>query len=272
MEEHHNEFVGTIPENYERYFVPMISKDYAEMLADTLDVADGAHVLVTTCGTGVVTRNIARKLDGKSRLTATDFNERMLSQAKLSVGDIASVDYRQADATDLPFDEDSFDAVMCQFGIMFFPDAQKALEEAARVLKPGGKFHFSIWDTLENNGFANFIHNAIGELYPDDPPMFLKLPYGWRDIGSITTDLQESGFTDIDIAVRPLTTRAQTARHVALGYGMGGPLANDVTKRGTLTLEYVIDALEAAIAKEYGTGPCQAPMQAIQFSATLPDG
>lgn len=153
---------------------------------------------------------------------------------------------------------------------MFFPDDQQAMAEAARVLKPGGKFHFSIWDRLEKNGFANFIHRALGVLYPEDPPMFLTLPHGWRDLDLITDQLQQAGFDDIDIAVRPLMTRAETARHVAVGFCMGGPLANDLTKRATHSLEYVIDSLADSLAKEYGDGPVEAPMQAIQFSATLP--
>lgn len=270
METHHNEFVGTIPENYERYFVPLIFKDYAEILAGMLDVGDGARVLETACGTGILTRNILRRLNGKAHLTATDFNEPMLAQAKQSVDDSPMISFQQADATELPFENNTFDAMFCQFGIMFFPNAEAAMCEAARVLKPGAKFHFSIWDTLENNGFANSVHNAIGALYPDDPPMFLTLPYGWRDITSITNTLQDAGFADIDVAVRPLTTQAPSARHIALGYGMGGPLANDVTLRGTLSLEQVIDALEASLQREYGEGTCTAPMQAIQFSATLP--
>ncbi|MCG8557631.1 MAG: methyltransferase domain-containing protein [Proteobacteria bacterium] len=199
MEQHHREFAGSIPENYERYFVPLIFADYASLLAEALQAPEGSDVLETACGTGIVTRNIADKLGPKSRLIATDLNEPMIVEAQKAMGAASNVAFRQADATVLPFESGSFDAVVCQFGVMFFPDRMRGYREAARVLTPGGRYLFNVWDSLDNNLFAKTIHDAVGRLYPDDPPKFLELPYGYCDLRLIVKELQEAGFSKVDV-------------------------------------------------------------------------
>jgi SAM-dependent methyltransferase len=269
MEERHRDFAGTIPENYERYFVPLIFAEYAEMLAEKEERGDGINILETACGTGVVTRSIAKRMDAGSRAVATDFNEPMLEEAMKALGPSDAVDFKQADAMYLPFEDETFDAVVCQFGVMFFPDRRTAYREAARVLKDGGKFHFNVWDSLEHNHFAQTVHNAGLEMYPEDPPKFFELPYGYYDIRLIVAELQESGFSDIDISVRPLTTAAKSARHLAKAYCAGSPFANEVAARNTHSLDEAVDKFETAILKEYGDGPISAKMQAFQISAQL---
>ncbi len=271
MQSGHTEFVGSIPENYERYFVPLIFAEYAIELARALDVCDGAEVLETACGTGIVTRHLANSLENDARLVATDLNEPMIAEARKAVGNSSNVEFRQADATELPFADDTFDAVVCQFGVMFFPDRRKGYREAARVLKPGGQFHFNVWDSLENNLFAKTVHETVGLLYPDNPPRFLELPYGYYDLRLIVRELQESGFLRVNISALPRTSFADEPRHVALGYGAGGPLANDVSARGTLSLEQVLDTIEETVKEWFGEGRVSAPMQAFQITANLLD-
>lgn len=269
MEERHRDFVGSIPENYERYFVPLIFAEYAERLADKVEHGEGINILETACGTGVVTRNIAQRLAGGSRTVATDFNEPMLVEAAKALGDSNVVDFQQADAMRLPFADENFDAVVCQFGVMFFPHRVIAYREAARVLRNGGKFHFNVWDSLEHNHFAQTIHKAAQEMYPDNPPDFFKLPYGYYDLRLIVAELQEAGFGDVDITARPLTSSAPSPRDIALAFGAGSPFSNEVAVRGTHTLDEVVDKLEDAIRHRFGDGPCSAPMQAFQISAQL---
>ena len=270
METGHRVFAGSIPENYERYFVPLIFADYAEKLAGSVEVSGNARILETACGTGIATRKIAQRLGPGARLIATDFNEPMIVEARKAVSNSSSVEFQQADATNLPFELDAFDSVVCQFGVMFFPDRIKGYQEAARVLKPSGRFYFNVWDSLDNNLFAKVIHNAAGRLYPDDPPRFLELPYGYYDLRLIVEELQTVGFSRIEITALPLISIANEPRHVALGYGAGGPLANDVAARGTLSLDEVLQNLEEAVREEFGPGPCHAPMQAFQVIADLP--
>ena len=250
-----------------RHFVPLIFANCAKLLANALDTSAKLDVLELACGTGIVTRCILKNLPVGSRLLATDINEPMIAQAKKAIGNAPEVSFRRADAADLPFSDDSFDALVCQFGIMFVSERQRAYTEAVRVLRPGGKFHFKVWDRLGANLFANAIHRAMEKLYPDNPPRFLELPYGYSDISRIVEELQSAGFTNIDISVQPLTSHANSAGDIALGFGAGGPLANEVAARGILSLKEVLQGLEKALEDEFGSGPCQAPMQAIQITA-----
>lgn len=267
MKARHAAFTGSIPENYERHFVPIIFADYAKMLAESAS-SDATEILELACGTGIVTRHLAPRAP-ESRYVATDFNPPMLEIAKSVVND-NNVEFTHADAAALPFEKDQFGAVVCQFGVMFFPDRIKAYREVARVLKPRGRYYFNVWDGLENNHFAQTIHKTIGALYPDNPPMFMQIPFGYFDLRLIVNELQRAGFTDIYISARPLMATAATARDIAIGFGMGGPLANEVAARETLSLRDVIDAREDGVTKTHGPGPCAVPMQAFQISALLP--
>lgn len=263
-------FSGSIPENYERYFVPLIFADYATKLAELIDAKIDMKVLETACGTGIVTRQIIHKLGDNAEFIATDFNEHMLTQARGAIGTDAAVHFQQVDATDLPFSDNYFDALLCQFGVMFFPDRLTGYREAARVLKSGGKFHFSVWDGLDFNGFANAIHSSVGRLYPNDPPKFLELPFGYFDIRSIVAELQKAGFSRVDVSVVPLESNADTARHIVLGFVAGGPLANEIVARETPDFETAIEAIEKDMRDQFGEGTCTAKMQAIQFTAHVP--
>src|SRR5688572_3462352 len=130
-------FAGSIPEIYDEYLVPLIFEPYAEDLAARLISRPVANVLELAAGTGVVTRRLAAVLRGDVSIVATDLNQPMLDRAART-GTARPVDWRQADALQLPFADASFDAVICQFGVMFFPDKVRAFAEARRVLRPGG--------------------------------------------------------------------------------------------------------------------------------------
>lgn len=262
-------FAGSIPENYERYLVPLIFEDYADDLTARAEALAPAAILETACGTGVVTRRLAEALPGAA-ITATDLNGAMLSVARAAAA-AEGVAYDEADATDLPFADESFDAVLCQFGVMFYPDKAKGYREAARVLKPGGTYLFNVWDSLRRNNFAGLAHQIAADRFPDDPPAFLDLPFGYYDLIAITRELQSAGFGEIEIAVLPRESRAPQARDVALAYGAGSPLAAQLAERGNEAHAGYLDALEAAVADACGcTGPVAAPMQAITFTAHKP--
>src|SRR6185503_7272248 len=108
------------------------------------------------------------------------------------------VAFQPADAQHLPFDDSSFDALVCQFGVMFFPDRVAAFAEARRVLKPGGRFLFNVWDRLDRNPVSAAAAGAVAALFPDDPPDFFdRIPFGFHDKAPIEADLRAAGFTDI---------------------------------------------------------------------------
>src|SRR5262245_60092378 len=182
-------FSGSIAALYDTYLVPLIFEPYASDLVKRLGSRTLSRVLEIAAGTGVVTRAMASALPESVSIVATDLNQAMLDQASV-VGTARSVEWRQADAMQLPFQDETFDAVVCQFGVMFFPDKSKAFSEARRALRPGGVFIFNVWDRIAENEFADTVTTALESIFPDDPPRFLaRTPHGYYDHRIIERDL-----------------------------------------------------------------------------------
>src|SRR5690242_4575588 len=187
-------FSGSIAELYEKHLVPLIFEPYAADLAERLRARRVSRVLEIAAGTGVVTRALARALPASTSIVATDLNQAMLDQAA-AIGTARPVEWQQADALKLPFADASFDALVCQFGVMFFPDKAKAFAEARRVLRPGGVFLFNAWDRIEENEFADVVTQALARVFPADPPRFMaRTPHGYHDVAAIRRDLAAGGF------------------------------------------------------------------------------
>ncbi len=259
-------FAGSIPENYHKYLVPLIFDGYASDLAQQVETPDGGVVLELACGTGVATKHLRSSLASTVRLVATDFNPGMLETAQSSLSDVEGIEFQVADGTDLPFEDASFDAVVCQFGVMFFPDKVRGFSEAAQVLKPGGQLHFSVWDALEHNSICKVVHEATLSLSPDDPITFMALPFSYSDVSNIEETLAAAGFADIAFDVQSRQSRADSTYDVVTGMVAGSPLAAEFEERG-LT-DQGRTAIESALVSNFGEGEISAPMQAIIFSAS----
>jgi SAM-dependent methyltransferase len=256
-------FAGSIPKFYETYLVPMIFEPYAADLAKRLVSRPVTRLLEVAAGTGVVTRALAAALPEQVAIVATDLNQAMLDQA-MSVGTKRPVEWRQADAMQLPFGDEVFDAVVCQFGVMFFPDKPKAFAEARRVLKQGGVFIFNVWDRLEENEFAHTVTNALEAMFPNDPPRFMaRVPHGYYEHTRIARDLMQGGFTArprIDtLAAR---SRAQSPRIPALAYCQGTPLRSEIESRDASRLEEATDIATQAIGRRFGRAAIEGKIQA----------
>src|ERR1700726_3503923 len=183
-------FAGSIPELYDRFLVPLIFEYYARDLAARVAQANPTHVLETAAGTGALTREMATSLPAHAAVTATDLNQPMLDHAAAGLRHDGRFAWRQADALALPFGDQSFDVVACQFGVMFFPDKVRGYTEAHRVLKPGGRFLFNVWDRTEESEFADVVTAALAGVFPKDPPRFMaRTPHGHHDVGRIRVDL-----------------------------------------------------------------------------------
>ena len=249
-------FAGSIPEFYDTYLVPLIFEAYANDIAERAAALKPRTVLETAAGSGVVARALAPRLAPVAQYTVTDLNQPMLDHAANRQGPDNRITWRQADALDLPFDDDSFDAVVCQFGVMFFPDRVAGYAEAQRVLKPGGSFLFSVWDHIEANEFAHVVTESAASIFPDDPPRFLpRTPHGYHDVEVIRDELGRAGFSDISVTTLEETSRALSPRHAAVAYSQGTPLRNEIEARDASLLDYVTDRATEAISEQFGSGP-----------------
>jgi SAM-dependent methyltransferase len=256
-------FAGSIPKIYDQYLVPLIFESYAEDLADRLVSRSPSRVLEVAAGTGVVTRALASALDDGVAIVATDLNLAMLEQAS-AAGSRRSVEWRQADAMSLPFGDGEFDAVVCQFGVMFFPDKSRAYSEARRVLRPGGIFIFNVWDRITENEFADTVTTALESLFPKDPPRFLaRTPHGYHDGATIERDLAIGGFTKrAQIATVAARSRAQSPDVPAIAYCQGTPLRNEIEMRDASDLDEATDVAAKAIAQRFGPRAVDGKIQA----------
>ena len=260
-------FGGSIPKLYEEYLVPLIFEPYALDLARRVASRSSARVLEIAAGTGVLTRQLASALAPGAAIVATDLNQPMLDLAA-AIGTPRPVEWRQADALRLPFDDASFDAVVCQFGVMFFPDKAGAFAQARRVLRAGGVLIFNVWDRIEENEFADIVTTALASVFPNDPPRFMaRTPHGYHDLDTIAADLKAGGFdAPADVATVAARSRAGSARIAAIAYCQGTPLRSEIEARDKARLGEATDIAAAALARRYGPGPLDGKIQAHVIS------
>ena len=256
-------FTGSIPELYDEWLVPLIFAPYAADMAARVAALAPLRVLETAAGTGVLTRALTSALPAHTHIVATDLNQPMLTRAA-TVGTPWPVQWQQADATRLPFDDASFDLVVCQFGVMFFPDKAQAFAEARRVLRPGGVFLFNAWDRIAHNELADTVTQTLAGLFPADPPRFMaRTPHGYFDQAVIANDVAQAGFTSAaNIDTVTARSRAASARRAAQAYCEGTPLRNEIEARAGAGLAEATAACTAAIAERHGAGPVDAKIQA----------
>lgn len=256
-------FAGSIPQLYDEYLVPLIFEPYAVDLAERVAARGPARILEIAAGTGVVTRRLAAALPEASAIVATDLNPGMIARAR-EVGTARPVEWQPADAMALPFADASFDAVVCQFGVMFFPDKAKAFAETRRVLQPGGAFLFNAWDRIEDNEFADVVTAALATAFPADPPRFMaRTPHGYHDTAAIARDLAGGGFEKkAEIVTLTRRSRAPSPHHAAIAYCQGTPLRGEIEARDAARLGEATEIAAAAIARRFGSGPIDARIQA----------
>lgn len=269
MAESDKVFAGSIPKFYDTLMVPLIFEAYAADMAERVAASSPGAVLETAAGSGVVARALAPKLGADARYVVTDLNQPMLDYAATRQGADSRIEWRQADALHLPFDDASFDVVCCQFGAMFFPDRIAGYAEARRVLRPGGRFLFNVWDRIEENAFADEVTQAVAAVFPHDPPQFLaRTPHGYHDTARIREDLSRAGFTGIEIETREEVSRSPLAREVATAYCQGTPLRSEIEARDAGLLQRATDRAAEAIASRHGEGPVAGKIQAHVIVAT----
>ncbi|ACL57912.1 class I SAM-dependent methyltransferase [Methylobacterium nodulans] len=260
-------FAGSIPQIYDQFLVPLIFAYYALDLAKRLSKLDPQDVLEIAAGTGALTRAMALQLSASAHVVATDLNQPMIDYAAQRLRD-DRVTWGQADALALPFEEQSFDVVVCQFGVMFFPDKAQGYRETYRVLRPGGRFLFNIWDQISANEFAETVTESLSRLFPDSPPCFLaRTPHGYHDVDRISEDLKTTHFKDISVDIVEGRSTALAPRDVAVAYCQGTPLRNEIEARDASRLEDATEQAAEALANRFGRGAIEGRIRAFVITA-----
>jgi ubiquinone/menaquinone biosynthesis C-methylase UbiE len=262
-------YIGNIPQNYDRDLVPLLFADYAADISGRVAACNPRRVLEMAAGTGIVTRRLCNLLPAGATLTATDLNPPMLEIARAKFRPHELVEFQQADATALPFANGSFDVVVCQFGVMFFPDKDKSYCEVLRVLVPSGRYLFNVWDSHRYNSFARIAHEVTGSFFPTDPPQFQSVPFAYR-FDSIKDSLLDAGFVNITAVVKRLQKQVPELTVLARGVVYGSPIIDQVQQRGGVQADQIVDAIVQEYRREFGNDPAEIPLQAIVFSAEKP--
>ena len=189
-----------------------------------------------------------------------------IAQKKFRNGE--AVEFRQADAMELPFDDESFDLIVSQFGVMFFPDKPTSFREARRVLLPGGTYLFSAWGSMSDNSFSEITYAAGERFFPDDPPQFYKVPFSYPDIDTAYADLAAGGFADISHETVNFKKEVHDWGLFAQGLVLGNPFSEEINNRPGVEADEVIDSIIAALIEAFGENPGRMPLRATVFSAT----
>ena len=205
-------FTGSIPDIYDDFLVPLIFESYAQDMAQKVASAAPKTVLETAAGSGVVTRALAPLLASDARYVVTDLNPPMLVRAGRQQPANDRIEWLLADAMALPLDDDTFDVVCCQFGMMFLPDKTVGYREALRVLREDGRFIFNVWDRIEDNEFAQSVTATAAGFFPDDPPVFCHEPHMDTMIQMLSVSTYKMPGSGMSMCTRSLRKAAPTAR------------------------------------------------------------
>ena len=266
MTDRSQQFTGSIPAAYDRYLGPMLFEPYANDLTARFAVPRTAAVLELACGTGILTARLRRALPVTATLTATDVNEPMLAHARAKVP-VSGITWQTADAQALPFPDGAFDAVACQFGLMFVPDKPRAFAEVRRVLKKHGLFIFSVWRSLEENPHGRIARDTIARYFTSDPPTFYDVLFGYHDVAQIRELLRATRLNVVSCETVELEAKSPSAEDAARGLVLGNPVLLDITERATAPAEEIVAAVAAGLAAEGGATPLRLPMRALVFLA-----
>jgi ubiquinone/menaquinone biosynthesis C-methylase UbiE len=258
-------FEGSIPENYDRYLGPVLFEPFAVDIAARLKEVEPESVLEIACGSGILTRRL-RDILPNTRLVATDLNPGMIAYAQRKFHPSENIKWLDADAAALPFSDGSFDAVVCQFDLMFVPEKELAMREAYRILSRGGVFLFNVWDSMEHNRFAQIAHKTIGSFFDVDPPTFYDIPFSFYDPVLIRDLLQQAGFKSIEKSCVSFPSRSKSATEFAIGLGRGNPTATTIEERG-VDIDAVIQAVARGISKCCGDTCAENTLQAFVWRA-----
>jgi ubiquinone/menaquinone biosynthesis C-methylase UbiE len=255
-------FKHSTPALYDRYMGPLLFAPYARHVAKRVARLRPDRILETAAGTGIVTRAVNEALPS-AEVVATDINPGVVEFAAQHFRS-ERVSFQAADAQHLPFDDESFDLVLCLFGIMFVPDKVRANEEARRVLRPGGRYVLLTFNRLDLNPVPKAAGEAVATLFAEDPSYMERGPFSYTDAAVVEKDLRSAGFQTIELETVELSSLV-SARDAACGIVLGSPFRAEIERLDPSALERGTAAVEHALQPWDGTS---APMSAHIATAT----
>ncbi len=257
-------FVGSIPELYDRHLGPVLFEPYARDLARRVPPGT-RRLLEIAAGTGRATRHLLATLPDDGELVATDLNAPMIDIGRGHLSD-PRLSWQVADAEALALPDAGFDAVACQFGLMFVPDKARALREMRRVLRPGGVLLLSTWDTLARNPAMERFQELAFATRPADPPTFMRVPFSMHDPLALGALVAEAGFGDVRVETVERHGEATSAADLATGFARGNPLWAELVERGVDVVAFEATVAET-LAVAFGAAPCFTPLSAHVVTA-----
>ena len=260
-------FGGEISQYYENHLGSFVFESFAVDLTSRIDWTGVGEILELACGSGRLTRHILEQLPPTVVFTATDLNEDMIGVAKDKVPS-DRVRWAPADMQDLPFKGESFDLIVCQFGIMLVPDQEKALAEIFRVLRPGGKVLFSTWTDLHYNRLWEIGSTVIKSIVGISPIERNPGPFALGDEPAVEDMLTKAGFGDIQGTVVTNTGEIESAERAAFGFIYGLPISLFIEKEKPGVLQTILRIMEEQLRAELGDHPLRVPQKALVVEAT----
>lgn len=271
MTESHATFSGSVPAVYDTCLGPLLFEFSAADIAERVAGAIGrGRILEIACGTGISTQFLRQGLPPDVEIVATDLNPGMLEYAKEHRGALPRVRYELADALALPYEDHSFEGVVCEFGIMFFPDIAKALSEMSRVLCSGGFVACNVWDSLEVNRVAGIAHETIAHYFDSEPPTFLTVPFGSCPADSTLELFRAQGFERMETHVVDAIVERPSTIEVARGFVEGNPGILEIHERANATPEKIIRVLADELERNFGPAPFRFPLRELVFTGNAP--
>jgi ubiquinone/menaquinone biosynthesis C-methylase UbiE len=255
-------YSGSIPKIYDEILGPCYFEPFAIETARRVAACKPQKILEIACGTGRVTNRLQKNLPD-AEIMATDISADMIAVAVEKLSGTKNISWKVADALDLPFEDDEFDVIVCQFGVMFFADRKKGVAEAWRVLKDGGTFIMTVWDKLSMSPIAASGRQIMIDFFEGHPPQGLKTAYSMADKKEIEELLEEAGFKNIQIESVNKRCETDSAEKLAFAMVDGSIVLNFIREKDAEAVPVLRKKIAETIVENFGNHPVRSTMQAI---------